>query len=619
MKKQICLWLVFMLLIVPSAQAVTLDDINTTWTSGVHTDGINNDPHDQAQMLKELGLFQGTETGFELERNMTRAEAAVMLVRFLGAEQQVLDRTWKHPFTDVPQWADKYIGWLYQSSLTRGISKSKYGPGQNITLGQYAIFLSRALCGNDDWETNGIATADEVELWDETNKFFSRAAAVGLSTRTLSLTYTRNANYTYSMAQYLVDHGVFTTEQLLQAAWGVLPPQYLYLDDKGRLYLRISGVAVGKTEIVDVQGMTAVQSSLPHFYAWAVQDQNVLLYQIDGKTMQSTLVSSRPGTSNSADWGYTYGMTIDGRDYLFEYARDTETINLLAYDGNQLTNALADFKFYEKTLQPNLNRHYFTAQGSMLIAGPEQYYLVKQDGIIEHAYPAGTQPLDFDGKNIVAQILNDATTTITCLSAADAKTVDSYSVAQDMPGDYDLRTIEARGYGRYYGEAGLYMLDSERGRLEQLTARPTSDITFFRMDDRCIILTHNLGQRIRGSYGNGGDQIVLINYDGTEHVLLNNDPLHGIAIVGFNKSITSGGSVAFYSAEDIGMQNFNIYYYILQPSFDAVLGNYDEGQPAIIVTGYSAGRPEVEVEGYEQLYVQQEQARIDSLGYGSKS
>ena len=37
-----------------------------------------------AQMLFELGLFRGTDQGFELERSMTRGEAAVMVTRFFG-------------------------------------------------------------------------------------------------------------------------------------------------------------------------------------------------------------------------------------------------------------------------------------------------------------------------------------------------------------------------------------------------------------------------------------------------------------------------------------------------------------------------------------------------------
>lgn len=41
-----------------------------------------------ADRLSDLGLFQGTGDGYELDRAPTRAEAATMLVRLLGAEAE---------------------------------------------------------------------------------------------------------------------------------------------------------------------------------------------------------------------------------------------------------------------------------------------------------------------------------------------------------------------------------------------------------------------------------------------------------------------------------------------------------------------------------------------------
>ena len=108
----------------------------------------NNYPGDteaQAQMLYDLGLFKGTDKGFALEKSMTRAEASVMLTRLLGAEKTALEGNWKHPFTDVPQWADKYVGWLYQNGLTKGVSATLYGSQRNVTCGQYCIWMRTAI------------------------------------------------------------------------------------------------------------------------------------------------------------------------------------------------------------------------------------------------------------------------------------------------------------------------------------------------------------------------------------------------------------------------------------------------------------------------------------------
>ena len=45
-----------------------------------------SDYDDAAQDLSAIGMFRGTANGFELDRAPTRSEAAIMLVRLYGAE-----------------------------------------------------------------------------------------------------------------------------------------------------------------------------------------------------------------------------------------------------------------------------------------------------------------------------------------------------------------------------------------------------------------------------------------------------------------------------------------------------------------------------------------------------
>ena len=78
-----------------------------------------------ADALYQMGLFKGTDSGYALDRAPTRAEAAVMLVRMLGSEKEAESNTYTTPFTDVPQWADPYVGWLYEKGLTAGTSADR--------------------------------------------------------------------------------------------------------------------------------------------------------------------------------------------------------------------------------------------------------------------------------------------------------------------------------------------------------------------------------------------------------------------------------------------------------------------------------------------------------------
>lgn len=98
-----------------------------------------------ADALKEMGLFIGTRSGYELDRVPTRAEAAVMLVRLLGQEDAAQHSDFATPFTDVPAWAAPYVGWLYENELTVGVSGTRFGTTLDCSAQQYATFLLRAL------------------------------------------------------------------------------------------------------------------------------------------------------------------------------------------------------------------------------------------------------------------------------------------------------------------------------------------------------------------------------------------------------------------------------------------------------------------------------------------
>jgi len=103
--------------------------------------------------LKTLGIFYGvSETNFDLEREPTRVEAVVMLIRVLGKEAEALDGTWRHPFTDVPAWADNYIGYAYSKGLANGVDYTRFGASEKATSAMYLTFVLRALGYSD---TNG--------------------------------------------------------------------------------------------------------------------------------------------------------------------------------------------------------------------------------------------------------------------------------------------------------------------------------------------------------------------------------------------------------------------------------------------------------------------------------
>ena len=114
-----------------------------------------------ADALNQMGLFKGTETGYQLDRAPTRGEAATMLVRLLGKETEALEKNYQTPFTDVQDWAKPYVGWLYENKLTSGTSETTYSTNSVCTAQMYSTFLLRTL-GYSDTATNPDFTYDNA-------------------------------------------------------------------------------------------------------------------------------------------------------------------------------------------------------------------------------------------------------------------------------------------------------------------------------------------------------------------------------------------------------------------------------------------------------------------------
>ncbi len=176
---------------------------------GANSDGANV----KAAALKQLGLFKGvSETDFDLDRAPSRTEALIMLIRMLGKESEALSGSWRHPFTDVDSWADKYIGYGYEKGLTKGVSATKFGTG-NADSDMYLTFMLRALnysdaSGDFAWnapDTLAMAVGILPDGVDTVN--FLRGDAVLVSWAALEADLKGGVQ---TLAQKLLSEGVFT-------------------------------------------------------------------------------------------------------------------------------------------------------------------------------------------------------------------------------------------------------------------------------------------------------------------------------------------------------------------------------------------------------------------------
>lgn len=97
-----------------------------------------------ADALYSLGLFLGTNKGYELNNSLTREQSAMLLVRMLGALETAEAGSYTHPFTDVAPWASKVVAYAYANEYVKGYSATKYGGADTVTDFQYlTIVLAR--------------------------------------------------------------------------------------------------------------------------------------------------------------------------------------------------------------------------------------------------------------------------------------------------------------------------------------------------------------------------------------------------------------------------------------------------------------------------------------------
>lgn len=190
-----------------------------TGESSVQTDGAQYTTY--ADALHKLGLFQGSQKGYELTRPATRVEGIVMLIRLLGDEAEAKAYKGKHPFTDVPLWANSYITYAYEKGYTSGISKTQFGSTMQLRYLDYMTFLLRALGYSDrggdfSWEAadkaavdHGIQTEQERMEIKKQGRFLRDHVAY-TSYRAL---FAKTKNGT-RLCDELVRRGVFSQKQL---------------------------------------------------------------------------------------------------------------------------------------------------------------------------------------------------------------------------------------------------------------------------------------------------------------------------------------------------------------------------------------------------------------------
>lgn len=187
-----------------------------------------------ADALNGLGLFQGRggTAGYALDANLTRAEGMALLIRMIGKDEEVKDKTYNTPFVDVPAWAAGYVGYAYTNAITNGMGADKFGSDVQLADNMFLTLVLRALGYSDAPEKAEFTWDKPYELAKKVGLIekaiadtsFTRGDAVVIFWNALN---TKLVGEDLTLAEDLVKQGIFTAEQFAEA--GVI--QKLGMDD----------------------------------------------------------------------------------------------------------------------------------------------------------------------------------------------------------------------------------------------------------------------------------------------------------------------------------------------------------------------------------------------------
>ncbi len=166
-----------------------------------------------ADALHTLGLINGTgASGYALESPATRAQAAVLLVRLAGAQQDAAADNWFSGYRDVPAWASRAVhyavhqGWI-DSPASAGLD---FHPDTAITADEWFTFLLRML-GYDD--AAGDFSPDSAALFAQHIGLTPQASTGSLSRGQLFVLLESALSFSYkdgsaTVISRLIDRGI---------------------------------------------------------------------------------------------------------------------------------------------------------------------------------------------------------------------------------------------------------------------------------------------------------------------------------------------------------------------------------------------------------------------------
>ncbi len=102
-----------------------------------------------ADILYTLGLVEGTESGYELDRVPTRLESLVFTLRLSGLEDEAMAYEDETQFSDVPDWGKNYVAYAFDNEIITGVDENTFGSDMQVRDKDFYTMILRTLGYSD--------------------------------------------------------------------------------------------------------------------------------------------------------------------------------------------------------------------------------------------------------------------------------------------------------------------------------------------------------------------------------------------------------------------------------------------------------------------------------------
>ncbi|MBI9014971.1 MAG: S-layer homology domain-containing protein [Clostridiales bacterium] len=309
-----------------------------------------------AVVLNQIGLLTGDGNGYNLDGQLTRAEAATFIVKLLGREETVLESPSFYgmtPFTDVSsdEWYAPFVGYCSMNKIISGFPDNTFRANEPLTEKAFLSMVLKSLKYTDadyNWDSvfstaygKGVVTdlSYMMRVEDDT---LDRGKVLKIMYDSLSL-YDKNG--TMTLLDGLITNGVVTQTKA----------QSLGLVKKDATKTTIvSAVATGAKEITVTLNESV--ASLLTSQVSVIKTSNSQAVAVTGISQNGKTITVQVDTSLA---GQTFNLTLLNVKDLESYVTKSLTANVSSFEQPDVTSDYFKIKTVEGVSKNKVNV-YFT-------------------------------------------------------------------------------------------------------------------------------------------------------------------------------------------------------------------------------------------------------------------